>query len=314
MAEVKQITPEELKEIKAIDSLCRPFTPDVEVLKDMFRSYEFQIMAATTFGGVLKKAGITNLEDAWKAMLKMGIAGSMEKMLAEMEQVGVQYALIDQMMIWSIHHLRYMGGYVTIEKIADWIKESGGKVVGGAGYNPYKIEDSLKDIDRAVKEFGFKYVWIHTGGWGMTANDHRFYPLYTKCLDLGIPVVMQTGQSAEPLPSELMRPYYTDEVAINFPSLKIVLSHTGYPWCNEWISMIWRHPNVYGNIAAYMPSSLEPALVRFMDGPGRAKVMYGTNGLGFARTKLEVLQLPIRDATKKAVLRDNALKVFNLPE
>jgi len=103
-----------------------------------------------------------------------------------------------------------------------------------------------------------------------------------------------------------------DEIAIHFPNLKIVLTHTGFPWITEWISMLWRHPNVYGNIGAYMPSALDPRLVAFLDRAGRSKVMWATNGLGLTRIKREFLELSIRDETKKAVLRDNAVKVFKL--
>ena len=42
-----------------------------------------------------------------------------------------------------------------------------------------------------------------------------------------IPVTFQTGQSAEPLPSEVGRPMYADEVAMDFPNLVMVLTHTG---------------------------------------------------------------------------------------
>jgi len=70
--EKKEIAPEELREIKAVDAMCRPFYPSRDVLRKMFTNYEFQIMAITTFGGVLKKAGIEKPEDAWKAVAKMG--------------------------------------------------------------------------------------------------------------------------------------------------------------------------------------------------------------------------------------------------
>lgn len=313
MSEKKsQISPEEMREIKAIDTMCRPFYLSLEHLQAMFRSYEFQTMAATTFSGVLKRAGIDRLEDAWKAMLAMGVKGSLKDAMAEMDETGVEYIFVDQMVQWSQRDQKYVSGYATIEEIAGWIKESGGKVVGGAGYNPLKIEESLKEIDRAVKEHGFKYVWIQTGSFGLTLNDKRYYPLYAKCLELGIPVCMQTGQSAEPLPSDQLHPMLADEVAIHFPSLVMVLTHTGWPWVSEWISMVWRHPNVYGNIGAYMPSSLDLALVRFMDGPGRAKVLWATNGLGLTRCKGELLELPLKDASKKAVLSGNARRVFKL--
>ena len=104
-----------------------------------------------------------------------------------------------------------------------------------------------------------------------------------------------------------------DEVAIDFPNLTMVLTHTGWPWIDEWISVIWRHPNVYGNIGAYYPSGLYKATVDFMDGGvGREKVLWATNGFGLTRCKKEFLELPIRDDTKRKVLRDNAIKVFKL--
>lgn len=106
---------------------------------------------------------------------------------------------------------------------------------------------------------------------------------------------------------------YADQVAIDFPELTMVLTHTGWPWIDEWMSMLWRHPNVYGNIGAYMPSSLHPEQVRFMDSVrGQNKVLWATNGFGLTRCKKEFLELPISDKTKKKVLRDNALRVFKL--
>jgi len=309
--EKKEITQEELSEIKAVDTMCRPFYPSRDVLKKMFTSYEFQIMAVSTFGGVLKKAGIEKPEEAWKAMAMMGPKESVAEVVAEMDEVGVDYICIDQMAVWSMHEMR-LDIYAALEQIDEWNKESNGRIIGGCTYNPHNIEWSLKHVETAVKEFGFKYIWIHPGSYGLPLDAKRFYPLYGKCLELDIPVTMQTGQSAEPLPSDYSRPMRADEIAIQFPSLKLVLTHTGFPWCNEWISMVWRHPNVYGSIGAYMPSSLDPALVAFMDRAGRNKVMWATNGLGLTRFKREFLELPIRDATKQSVLRDNALRVFKL--
>jgi len=309
--EKKEITPEELLEIKAVDAMCRPFYPSRDVLRKMFTNYEFQIMAITTFGGVLKKAGIEKPEDAWKAVAKMGPKESVAEVVGEMDEIGVDFICIDQMGVWSQHEMR-LEIYAALEQIAEWNKESNGRIIGGSTYNPHKIEWSLKHVERAEKEFGFRYVWVHPGSYGLPLDDKRFYPLYALCLDLDVPVCMQTGQSAEPLPSDYNRPMRADEIAIHFPNLKIVLTHTGFPWITEWISMLWRHPNVYGNIGAYMPSALDPRLVAFLDRAGRSKVMWATNGLGLTRIKREFLELSIRDETKKAVLRDNAVKVFKL--
>ena len=301
----------ELKEIKAIDTMCRVFyCLPPEKVKELFDVYEFKVMAITTFGGVLKRIGAKPGEE-WKVLGAMS-KGSVEEMIKEMDEIGVEYVLMDQMIAWSRRDLRLWGGYTT-ETIGELIEKSKGRVIGGAGYNPFQIKESLDDIERAVKDFGFKYVWAHPITFGCTPNDKKMYPLYIKCIELGIPCAFQVGQSAEPLPSEPGHPMYADEVALDFPQLTIILTHTGWPWIDEWMSMVWKHPNVYGNIGAYFPSALDPALVRFMDGArGQDKVLWATNGFGMTRCKKEFLELPIKDETKRKVLWENALKVFKL--
>jgi predicted TIM-barrel fold metal-dependent hydrolase len=148
---------------------------------------------------------------------------------------------------------------------------------------------------------------------GVAPNDRRCYPLYAKCVELGVPVGFQVGHSAEVLPSNVGRPMLTDDVAIDFPDLKINLSHTGWPWTGEFCSMIWRHPNVYGDISAYFPSTLDKELVAFMDSSrGRNKILYGTNGFDLGRFKADFESLPISDKTRERVLRSNALEFLGL--
>lgn len=299
-----------MREFPAIDTMCRIFYCNAESSKKLFEFYEFQIMAITTFGGVLKKLGLGRGEE-WKVLGAMG-KPTIEAMVEEMDEIGVEYVLMDQMKIWSYREHALMGD-ISIETIAEIIKKSNGRVIGGAGYNPFRIKESLEEIERAVRDYGFKYVWFHPISFGLAPNDKKCYPLYAKCIELGIPVCYQSGHSAEPLPSEVGHPMYADEVAIDFPELTLVLPHTGWPWIDEWMSMLWRHPNVYGNIGAYFPSALDPAQVRFMDSVrGQDKVLWATNGFGLTRCKQEFLELPISDKTKKKVLRDNALKVFKL--
>ena len=172
-----------------------------------------------------------------------------------------------------------------------------------------RIAESLERVERFVREHGFSYVYFHPMTFGLAPNDRRCYPLYAKCVELDIPVGFQVGHSAEVLPSDVGRPMLVDDVAIEFPELRINMSHTGWPWTGEFCSMLWRHPNVYGDISAYAPSRLDPQLVEFMDSSrGRNKIMFGTNGMQPGRFKKEFEELPIDDRTKEAVLRKNALR------
>lgn len=299
-----------MADIEAIDTMCRPFYARPELAKPYFEVREFQVLADRTFGGIKAKHDIADGEE-WKVFAMLGNT-SVDETVDDMDETGVARVFMDQTMQWSVAESKLLN-LLTIDELAEMIEASGGRIIPGVGYNPYNIEESLERVERAVEELGFKYVWFHPMTFGLKPSDEKCYPLYSKCLELDVPVCFQTGQSAEPLPSEPGHPMYADQVAIDFPNLEMVLTHTGWPWFDEWCSMLWRHPNVYGNIGAYYPSFLPDRQVEFMDsGRIRDKVLWATNGLGFGRCKEEFLDLPIDEKTKRMVLRENAIDLFDL--
>lgn len=298
-------------DIKAVDIMNHPTEADRRLWAEGFNYKEFQIMTKTTFKTVFR-GKVPDVEAMRTSSALQGYE-SVPDLVAAMDQLGYDRIVVTATKMWSPYwHRDFILNY-PLEMVAKQVDESGGRIIGAASYDPFRIEDSLREVETAVQEYGFKYVWFHPLSYGLPINDRRFYPLYAKCNELGIPVGFQVGHSAEVLPSEGGRPMLADEVAIDFPNLKINLSHTGWPWVDEWCSMIWRHPNVYGDISAYFPSSLDERLIRFMDSSrGRDKVLFGTNGLGLERCKQDFLALPIRDDTKRQVLRDNVLEFLGI--
>lgn len=295
--------------IRAIDTMNRPYYCSEEVARKLFNMHEMKIMAKTTFAGVMLKLNL-NPGEEWKVLAGLG-KGSVNAMIEEMNELEIETVLMDQTAMWSWKESRYIEP-ITIEGLAQLVSNSEGRVIGGVGYNPFSIRESIERVERAVKELGFGYVWFHPISFGIRFDDRRNYPLYEKCQELNVPVCVQSGHSAEPLPSEFGHPMYADNVAIDFPDLKLVLTHTGWPWIDEWISMLWRHPNVFGNIGAWYPKDLDPRIVKFMDGRGRKKVMWATNGFGLKRCLTEFKEIEIREESKKNILRENAVRVFDL--
>src|SRR5690606_23693049 len=92
-----------------------------------------------------------------------------------------------------------------------------------------------------------------------------------------VAVVMQAGTSGGLMPSACGQPIGVDRPAIYFPDTRFVLSHTGWPWVAEAVAMALKFPNVYLGTGAYPPRHWDPALVAFLRGPGRRKVVFGTN-------------------------------------
>ena len=309
--------------IQAIDIMNHPPEAKRGLGGNPFEFEEFKIMLRTTFKAAAgdhqhrtrpqaRAAGSEAKPEKKSAGMLLGHA-SVAEMIADMDTLGYASVVICATKMWSYHyHHRLILDY-SIDDVAAIVREAGGRVIGAASYNPFRIEESLAEVERGVRELGFKYVWFHPLSFGLAPNDRRFYPLYAKCNELGIAVGMQVGHSAEVLPSDVGRPMLVDDVAIDFPNLRINLSHTGWPWVDEWCSMLWRHPNVYGDISAYFPKSLDERQVRFMDSSrGRNKVLFGTNGLGLAKCVEQFRALDIKEETQRRVLRENAIEFLGL--
>ncbi len=277
---------------------------------------EFQSMVRTTLRALLHDGKVTT---QWGREVEVDNPPTepdptlhVSEALNELDRTGTDHVVLACMKMWSYRsHHRLITDWPE-EVVAEAMKQGGGRFVGAAGYNPFRIDASLRRIEVFVRDHGFRYVYFHPMTFGIAPNDRRCYPLYAKCVELGVPVGLQVGHSAEPLPSNVGRPMLVDDVAIEFPTLKINLSHTGWPWTGELISMLWRHANVYGDISAYYPRALDPELVKAMDGRIRHKVMIGSNALDFKRCQEELDQLGLRDKAKQAILRDNAAEFLAL--
>lgn len=277
---------------------------------------EFQTMVRTTLRPLLKDGKITTqwgrVVDVADPPTEVDATLDLDRAYADMERTGAESVVLTCMKMWSYYYHHKLIMDLPEDVVAQAVAADPDKFIGGAGYNPLRISDSLATIETCVREQGFSYVYFHPITFGVAPNDRRCYPLYAKCVELGVPVGLQVGHSAEVLPSNIGHPLLVDDVAIEFPTLKINLSHTGWPWTGEFISMLWRHPNVYGDISAYFPKSLDAELVRAMDRQLRHKVMMGTNGFPLERCLKELDELPLRDETKARIKGENAAEFLGL--
>jgi predicted TIM-barrel fold metal-dependent hydrolase len=307
-----------MEDIKAIDIMNYPIQVKEIVDYDFNKFEEWQILAKTTFSPFFPLGRFPKTsEELEKHKHLFGTVfypyESMEELIQAMDEEGYEKICVVACKMWSYRKSFNLIFDFTIDQVNEMVKKGKGRIIGGAGYNPFRIPESLREVEKAVKEYGFKFVYVHNISFGIPFNDKKLYPLYGLCSSLNIPVSLQVGHSAEPLPSWVGNPMSVDEVVMDFPDLKINLSHTGFPWIKEWIDLVWKHPNVYGDISAYMPKSLDPELISFMSSPrGNTKVMWGTNGLGLRRGKQQILEMDMKEEAKKNILRNNALRFLGL--
>lgn len=170
------------------------------------------------------------------------------------------------------------GPMITNEEVAAAVRAEPERVVGIASVDLGKPMAAVRELRRCVKEYGFKGLRVLPWLWGIPPDDRRYYPLYAECIELDITFCLQVGHAGPMRPSDPGRPIpYLDTVAHEFPELRIVGGHIGFPWVNEMISLLMKHPNVYVDTSAYKATRFPAELVAYMRGPGERKVLFGTN-------------------------------------
>lgn len=205
----------------------------------------------------------------------------------------------------------------TNDRIAEFVQAYPERFVGVATVDLERPVAAVQELDRAVNELGFKALRIVPWLWKLPPNDKLYYPLYVKCIELGIPFCTQVGHTGPLMPSETGRPVpYLDEVALTFPELTIVGGHIGYPWTDEMIGVAWKHKNVYIDTSAYLPRYYPPQLLQYMNTYGQDKVLFGTNfpQLRLDKSVAQVMELGLSEDIQRKFLRDNALRVFGLED
>lgn len=207
------------------------------------------------------------------------------------------------------------GALISNDEVAHGVAESGGRLAGVCSVDILRPMDAVRELRRAVRTLGMRALRVLPWLWGLPPNDRHYYPLYAECVELGIPFCLQVGHAGPLRASEPGRPIpYLDEVALDFPELTIVGGHIGYPWTGEMIALATKYANVYIDTSAYKPSRYPPELVQYLRGPGRRKVLFGTNYpmLSPAECLEQVEDLGLDAEALRLFLHDNAVRVFQL--
>lgn len=189
--------------------------------------------------------------------------------------------------------------------------------------NQFKGMTGVRELERLVREEGFKALGVSALVDMIPASDRRYYPLYTKAAELGIPVRIYSSMNyANDRPYDLGHPRHLDQVAMDFPELRIIGGLGGWPWVNEMVAIVRRHPNLHMDTSAHRAKYLgEPGsgwemLMRFGNTLIQDKVLVGLSaglvGQPYETLIDEYLNLPLKDSVKEKWLYGNAARVFGL--
>ncbi|MGR3804045.1 amidohydrolase family protein [Marinibacterium profundimaris] len=282
--------------VQAIDIICNLFTP-TEVENDQ-----------------------TGLDDTFKAQVRMARADwggvEMDDYIRRMDEAGIERSFLAAVRCGDMN---IKGSYeISYERVAEVCAKYPDRFSGLAGLDPTRGMQGLRDLDMAVKDYGFIGAHFYPHWFGLAPDHAKWYPYYAKCCELDIPVMLQVGHNLvysreRRLPS-VGRPIALDQVAIDFPDLAIIGIHIGVPWTDEMISMAWKHANIYIGVDAYAPKHWPPQIVHYLNTYGRGKVLFGTDWpvIDPIRGVSEIAAMGLRPESHEALMRDTAVSLFKL--
>lgn len=259
------------------------------------------------------------LDDEFKKQVRMdpAIRGgvTMPQYLKRMDRAGIERSLLIAVRAGD---LNVRGSFeLPYDRVHEICERYPDRFSGLAGVDPFRGMQGLRDLEHAVKKLGFVGAHLYPHWFGLPPDHAKYYPYYAKCCELDIPIMMQIGHNLvysreRRLPS-VGRPICLDQVAIDFPELKLIGIHIGVPWTDEAISMAWKHENIYLAGDAYAPKHWPKSFVHYANTYGSHKVLFGTDWpvIDPERAVREVDALGFRPEAKQKLMRDNALAVFS---
>jgi predicted TIM-barrel fold metal-dependent hydrolase len=203
---------------------------------------------------------------------------------------------------------------ISNDEVAAFVAEAPDRLIGVGSVDISRPMAAVAEIRRCVEELDFKAIRVLPWLWEAPPTDRRFYPVYVACCELGVPFCTQIGHTGPLMPSEVGRPIYLDQVAVDFPELVIVGGHIGYPWTDEAIAVATKHENVFIDTSAYSVRRYPAQLVEFLRTNGQRKVLFGTNYPMITPAKaLEGIDaLGLSDEARALFLAGNAERVYRL--
>jgi len=230
-----------------------------------------------------------------------GTENPIDVTLHEMDRFGVEVGLI--------------GCDGEVSKQA--LKDHPDRFVASGNVDPNDGMEGIRKMVRDHEEFGVRAFGAFPAGCNpqVPINDAKFYPVYAKCVELGVPIFVCAGVPGPRFPMACQHVELIDQVMYDFPELVFVTRHGCEPWEKLAMKLMLKWPNLYYSTSAFAPRYYPEEIINYANTRGADKVIYAgyfPMGLSLERIMTDMPNVPFRDHVWPKFLRDNARKVLKL--
>ena len=183
---------------------------------------------------------------------------------------------------------RYLDAEIPNDQVAMYVKNHPHRLIGFAGIDPSNPKEAIAELHRAREQLSMPGLAIAPAAQDFHPSDSRAMKVYTEAVECGMPILFHTGVHVSPATKmQYAQPMLLDEIAREFPDLRMVVAHLGYPWVNETLVLLSKHANVYAEISGllYQPWQGYQALLGAYQCGVMDKLLFGS---GFPSTPASV--------------------------
>ena len=207
-------------------------------------------------------------------------------------------------------------------EMADLAAQNSDVLIPFASIDPAKGKLGAREARKLVREHGVRGFKFHPTMQGFFPNDRMAYPLYEAIVESGVPALFHTGQTGvgSGMPGGMgMRlkysnPMYIDDVAADFPDMKIIMAHPSFPWQEEALSVATHKPNVYIDLSGWSPKFFPAILVQYCNTVLRHKMLFGSDWPVILpeRWIADFEKLDIKPEVRPLIMKENAIRLLGL--
>src|SRR6266702_8442645 len=192
---------------------------------------------------------------------------SLAQLIEEMDAAGVERAVL-------------CAGYRGADSVG-WVNDAVAahpdRLFGSLVVDPRTGMDGVRALERAVHDQGYVMARMMTLETQLPYDHAAYFPVYAKCVELGVPVSLNVGIPGPRVPGRSQDPIALDEVCYFFPELKVIMAHGGDPWAEVCVKLMRKWENLYYMSSAYSPRRIPAPVLDYLNGPGVGKVMWASD-------------------------------------
>jgi hypothetical protein len=208
------------------------------------------------------------------------------------------------------------------EEVAELAAEHSDVVIPFASIDPARGQAGVKAARRLIDEYGVRGFKFHPNTQAFFPDDRVAYPLYEVIAEAGLIALFHTGQTGVGARTrggggirlKYSNPMHVDDVAVDFPDMKIILAHPSFPWQEEALAVATHKPNVYIDLSGWSPKYFPPLLVQYANSLLRDKVMFGSDFpvITPERWMKDFDELSIKPEVREKIMKTNAATLLGL--